>query len=123
MKRLGFYRVDYDADNWNALINQLDINHSIIHVLNRAQIINDAFNLALDKRMDYTLVLSLSEYLKKEHDVLPWYSAKYEFGYLINRMRRCPNGYKYLKVINNNCCNNQQLIKIKITFKTIFRFI
>lgn len=71
-------------------------------MLNRVQIINDAFNLALANRMDYTFVLDLSEYLKKEDDVMPWHSAKHEFGYLMDRMRRCPNGYKHLKVTFHN---------------------
>jgi len=69
-------------------------------VLNRAQIIDDAFNLALANRLDYTFVLGLTKYLKNEHDVVPWYSAKNGFAYLLQRMRRYPDGYKYLKVRN-----------------------
>lgn len=97
-KILGFFRVNYKDGNWNALINQLDNDCNVIHVLNRAQIIDDAFNLALADQLDYTVVLRLTKYLKNEYDVVPWYSVKKGFAYLLNRMRRCPNGYKYLKV-------------------------
>lgn len=96
---LGFYRVNYEEENWNALKNQLKKNCTVIHVLNRAQIIDDLFNLARANRVNYTLVLKVSEYLIIEDDVIPWYSSKIGFSYLLNRMRRCPNGYKYLMVI------------------------
>lgn len=28
-KEYGFYRVNYDASNWNALINQLNTDHTV----------------------------------------------------------------------------------------------
>lgn len=68
-------------------------------MINRAQIIDDSFNLALANKLDYTLVLNLSQYLKGEDDVMPWYTAKYEFEFLLSRIRRCPHAYKNLKVI------------------------
>lgn len=80
------------------MINQFIKDHSVIHVINRAQIIDDAFNLAMADQLDYTLVLRLSQYLEKEDDVMPWYTAKYEFDLLISRMRRCSHAYKYIKV-------------------------
>jgi hypothetical protein len=101
MKTLGFFRVNYEEENWNALISQLHNDCNEIHVLNRAQLIDDAFNLGKGNRMDYAMVLNLSEYLKNENDPIPWYSAQNGFAYLLDRMRRCPNGYKQLKVNNN----------------------
>ncbi|CAH1738623.1 aminopeptidase N-like [Aphis gossypii] len=97
LQSIGFYRVNYDEENWNALISQLHDDCNEIHVLNRAQLIDDAFNLALANRMDYAQVLKLSEYLINENDPVPWYSVQNGFSYLMNRMRRCPNGYKKLK--------------------------
>jgi len=103
-KILGFFRVNYEEENWNALIDQLHSDLNEIHVLNRAQLIDDAFNLAKANRVDYALVLRLSEYLINEDDPIPWYSVKNGFTYLMNRMRRCPNGYKKLKVnIKTEC--------------------
>lgn len=72
---------------------------NVIHVLNRVQLIDDMFNLALADKIDYTLVLKLSKYLKKENDVIPWYSAKNGFDFLMKRMKYSPHYYKYFKVI------------------------
>ncbi|KAL5244502.1 hypothetical protein ACI65C_011912 [Semiaphis heraclei] len=97
LQSIGFFRVNYEEENWNALISQLHIDCKEIHVLNRAQLIDDAFNLARTNRVDYAMVLWMSEYLKNEDDPIPWYSVKNGFTFLMNRMRRCPNGYKKLK--------------------------
>ena len=43
----GFYRVNYDLQNWQAIAAQLKENHEVIHKFNRAQAINDAFAFAL----------------------------------------------------------------------------
>lgn len=96
---LGFYRVNYDYANWNALIDQLHADANAIHVLNRAQLIDDAFNLAKANRVPYALALNLTRYLVQEDDVIPWHTAKREFAFLMNRMRRCSHGYRDLKVI------------------------
>ena len=37
----GYYRVNYDEANWLALANVLATDHTMIHRLNRAQIICD----------------------------------------------------------------------------------
>uniref|UniRef100_A0A4W5LNV5 ERAP1-like C-terminal domain-containing protein n=1 Tax=Hucho hucho TaxID=62062 RepID=A0A4W5LNV5_9TELE len=42
----GYYRVNYDMDNWERLLNQLTTDHTVIPLINRAQIVDDAFNLA-----------------------------------------------------------------------------
>ncbi|XP_016110397.1 aminopeptidase Ey-like [Sinocyclocheilus grahami] len=42
----GYYRVNYDPQNWERLLTQLNSDHKVIPVLNRGQIIDDAFNLA-----------------------------------------------------------------------------
>ncbi|KAI8743537.1 thyrotropin-releasing hormone-degrading ectoenzyme, partial [Biomphalaria glabrata] len=42
----GYYRVNYQLSNWQALAMQLKTNHLVIPVINRAQLINDAWNLA-----------------------------------------------------------------------------
>ena len=38
--------MNYDAQNWALLAAQLQRDHTAIHVLNRAQIMDDALNLA-----------------------------------------------------------------------------
>ena len=70
-----FFRVNYDKQNWALLVEQLLRNHTAIHVNNRAQIIDDAFNLARANLLDYETALSVTEYLHKEVDYVPWNSA------------------------------------------------
>lgn len=91
--------MNYDLDNWNDLIDQLNFDCSVIHVLNRVQLIDDSFNLARANQINYTLVFKLLEYLPKENDVVPWYSVKKGFEYLMDQMRRSSDYYKYLKVL------------------------
>ncbi|KAK0085858.1 hypothetical protein PV326_005760 [Microctonus aethiopoides] len=69
----GYYRVNYDNQNWKLIINFLkNKNHSRIHVLNRAQLLDDAFNLMKVGHLDVKIFFSLLEYLKEETDFIPW---------------------------------------------------
>ena len=45
IEQQGFFRVNYDEENWNSLIEQLKNDHTQIPVRNRAQIVDDAFAL------------------------------------------------------------------------------
>uniref|UniRef100_A0A3B4WT27 Thyrotropin-releasing hormone-degrading ectoenzyme n=1 Tax=Seriola lalandi dorsalis TaxID=1841481 RepID=A0A3B4WT27_SERLL len=48
INQTGYFRVNYDLQNWKLLIQQLHTNPQIISVGNRAGLIDDAFNLARD---------------------------------------------------------------------------
>ncbi|XP_076880953.1 aminopeptidase N-like [Brachyhypopomus gauderio] len=71
----GYYRVNYDHENWERLLNQLNSNHRIIPVINRAQILNDAFNLAMASIINITLALRTTKYLSQEREYIPWEAA------------------------------------------------
>ena len=43
---LGYYRVNYDNQNWKNIINQLKTDKNKITLGTRAQLINDIFNLS-----------------------------------------------------------------------------
>uniref|UniRef100_A0AAZ3R0Y3 Aminopeptidase n=1 Tax=Oncorhynchus tshawytscha TaxID=74940 RepID=A0AAZ3R0Y3_ONCTS len=58
----GYYRVNYDMDNWERLLNQLTTDHTVIPLINRAQIVDDAFNLARAKVINTTLALRTTRY-------------------------------------------------------------
>ncbi|KAK6288401.1 hypothetical protein J4Q44_G00389000 [Coregonus suidteri] len=66
----GYYRVNYDMDNWERLLNQLTTDHTVIPLINRAQIVDDAFNLARAKVINTTLALRTIQYLSQERDYI-----------------------------------------------------
>ncbi|XP_056110997.1 alanyl (membrane) aminopeptidase-like b [Rhinichthys klamathensis goyatoka] len=71
----GFYRVNYDEENWNKLQMQLEKNHHIIPLINRGQLIDDAFNLARAHRLDVNIPLNLTKFLVNDTEYIPWESA------------------------------------------------
>ncbi|XP_077938221.1 aminopeptidase Ey-like isoform X2 [Gasterosteus aculeatus] len=82
---VGYYRVNYDLGNWNRLVEVLSNNHTLIPVINRAQLVDDAFNLARAKMISTVLALDTTKYLIKETDYMPWESAlsNLDFFYLM----------------------------------------
>ena len=38
VQQMGFFKVNYDARNWDLIIAQLRQKHSVFHVINRAQV-------------------------------------------------------------------------------------
>uniref|UniRef100_A0A669C184 Aminopeptidase n=1 Tax=Oreochromis niloticus TaxID=8128 RepID=A0A669C184_ORENI len=79
----GYFRVNYDPDNWDRLLSLLNTNHQAVSIINRAQIIDDAFNLARAKIISTTLALRTTKYLSKERDYIPWESALRNLNYYI----------------------------------------
>ncbi|KAL7854473.1 hypothetical protein SRHO_G00166630 [Serrasalmus rhombeus] len=71
----GFYRVNYDSQNWQRLLSQLTSDHSVIPVINRAQIVDDVFNLARAKIININVALSATRYLSEEREYMPWGST------------------------------------------------
>jgi len=57
LQQTGYYRVNYDDHNWGLLIQQLRDDHKVIHVVNRAQIIDDAMNLARTGTVSFFFVV------------------------------------------------------------------
>lgn len=71
----GYYRVNYDLGNWERLLIQLNTDHEVIPVINRAQIVDDAFNLARAGLVSTTLALRSTLFLSAETEYMPWQSA------------------------------------------------
>ncbi|CAL8262787.1 unnamed protein product [Merluccius merluccius] len=82
---VGYYRVNYDQGNWDRLLKVLITNHTALPVINRAQLIDDAFNLARAKVIPTILALETTKYLKIEREYMPWDSAlgNLDFFYLM----------------------------------------
>ncbi|XP_050434289.1 aminopeptidase N-like [Adelges cooleyi] len=101
LQSTGFFRVNYEEKNWLALIEQLKNAPDVIHVLNRAQLVDDSFNLARAGRLNYTVPLELTNYLDKENDVIPWYSVMNSFNYILDRMRRSPLYFEFENYVSD----------------------
>lgn len=72
----GFYRVNYDLDNWQLLSEQLVYQPNAIPLSSRGQLIDDAFQLAFIGVLNYTIPFNLVRYLNtKETNYVVWYSA------------------------------------------------
>ncbi|XP_058467781.1 aminopeptidase N-like [Malaya genurostris] len=82
----GYYRVNYDQDNWVALTNILRSNQmEDIPVINRAQLIDDVGNLAKAGEVSYEIALTLLQYLEQETEYITW-STAYNVLIHLNRM-------------------------------------
>ncbi|XP_050929569.1 LOW QUALITY PROTEIN: alanyl (membrane) aminopeptidase-like b [Lates calcarifer] len=79
----GYYRVNYNQENWDSLLTQLVTNPHRIPLMNRGQLIDDAFNLARAKLLSVTLALNSTRFLRTEHEYLPWESAVRNLEYFI----------------------------------------
>ncbi|XP_042215803.1 aminopeptidase N-like isoform X2 [Homarus americanus] len=88
LQETGYYRVNYDQDNWNLLIQQLLTDHRVINTINRAQIIDDAMDLARAGQISYDVALGLYSYLGNEVEYVPWKAAVNNLAYLRNMFYR-----------------------------------
>ncbi|CAH2105873.1 unnamed protein product [Euphydryas editha] len=84
IQQTGFFRINYDQRNWQLLIKVLNnpSRFEEIHPINRAQIIDDAMNLALSGRLDYKTALDISSYLFHERSYVPWKAGLVALGYI-----------------------------------------
>ncbi|KAL5273651.1 hypothetical protein ACFFRR_000416 [Megaselia abdita] len=103
INQTGYYRVNYDDKSWDKLTNVMVKRHLELPTRNRAQIVDDLFNLA-DKGYikNYTKILDLLEYFKNEEEYSPWDAFNVNVGSLFRHLedRRAFEGFKkYMKDI------------------------
>ncbi|KOB52102.1 Protease m1 zinc metalloprotease, partial [Operophtera brumata] len=96
IQQTGFYRVNYDQHNWRLLIKILKdpSRFQEIHIINRAQMIDDAMNLALTGRLDYRTALDVTSYLAHERSYVPWKAGLSALGYIDSMLSK---GAHYLE--------------------------
>lgn len=83
----GYYRVQYDQHNYDLLIAEINSdNWSNIHVLNRAQLIDDAINLAKARIINIKIAFHFLNSLRREKDLpdayVPWATGHNALNYL-----------------------------------------
>ncbi|XP_052261394.1 aminopeptidase N-like isoform X2 [Dreissena polymorpha] len=97
----GYYRVNYDITNWNMLIQQLVTDHKVIHAINRAQIINDAWSLAQSGDLAMEVALQTTNYLDKEREYVPWAAASSQLSFVNSMLARHPLYGSFRKFMRN----------------------
>ncbi|XP_029173558.1 endoplasmic reticulum aminopeptidase 2-like isoform X2 [Nylanderia fulva] len=74
IQQIGYYRVNYDNENWKRISTYLNSDdYTKIHVLNRAQIIDDAFHLMIAGKLQSHIFWDIIMYLHREKDYIAWY--------------------------------------------------
>ncbi|KAJ8921489.1 hypothetical protein NQ315_003107 [Exocentrus adspersus] len=86
-QQTGFFRVNYDSSGWNNIRLALQReNFDGIVDLNRAQLVDDLFNLARVNRVQYSTVFSTVQFLVNETSYFPWVPAISGLNFLLNRV-------------------------------------
>lgn len=79
--------MNYDTNLWKALeaaLKKEDFDN--IEAISRSQIVDDSLNFARAGIINYERGLDNIQYLEKETDYYPWYSAFNAFAYLKRRI-------------------------------------
>ncbi|KAL6260719.1 hypothetical protein P5V15_008242 [Pogonomyrmex californicus] len=104
-QQTGYYRVNYNEDNWIKIARYLNSeNYTNIHVLNRAQIIDDAFHFVTSHKLSYFIFVELTNYLSRETDYIAWYpmfKAIERMSYIIPYLKNTTFQIQLLKLLNS----------------------
>ncbi|XP_054725819.1 aminopeptidase N-like [Anastrepha obliqua] len=90
----GFYRINYDEQNWNLIIDELKSRPYKFHPRNRAQLINDLYWCTFTDRIDHSILLNLLQYLSNEDQYAPWsmsYTIIFTLDYYLNTDKEYKN--------------------------------
>jgi aminopeptidase N len=70
-----------------------------LHVINRAQLMNDALALARAKYVSYPVALDTTNYLEFETEYLPWATAFSSLAYISDRLNIDEGSRNFFEVI------------------------
>jgi len=83
----GFYRVNYEAENWKAIAKALEARPMDFPPVTRSQLVGDALSLAKAGQLDYSLALDMTKYLaNSEFDYIPWTAAMGELEGILSKL-------------------------------------
>lgn len=87
----GLYKIRYDRRNYKLILKTLNGNDfKTIHTINRAQLIDDAMDLAWTGEQDYGIALAMINYLRQEDEYIPWKSALDNLRFINRLLNRSP---------------------------------
>lgn len=95
-QQTGFYRVHYDEHNLKLLSAELNsANYTVIHVINRAALLDDTFEFFEQGLVKSHLFFGLFEYMRRETEFVPWKVA----GNIVNKLALLLSGSnRYLQL-------------------------
>ncbi|KAG5681338.1 hypothetical protein PVAND_010783 [Polypedilum vanderplanki] len=98
--RLGFYRVNYNENNWKNLISAIDENRNLFSDMTISQLIDDSLNLARDSLLSYHIVFDLLEIMTLETSYNVWNAAVRNLLELNNRINGLDIHEKFMEFVN-----------------------
>ncbi|XP_057611735.1 leucyl-cystinyl aminopeptidase [Chionomys nivalis] len=84
----GYYIVHYADDDWAALINQLKRNPYVLSDKDRANLINNIFELAGLGKVPIRMAFDLIDYLRNETHTAPITEALFQTGLIYNLLEK-----------------------------------
>ncbi|XP_046615314.1 aminopeptidase N-like [Neodiprion virginianus] len=100
INQTGYYRVNYDLDNWSLLASALDSKFDKFPVTTRTSLVDDALSLAWAGRLAYPAALNLIQFLhKRENHHSPWtvaFQNMEKLNYLLQNTAAYPSFQKFM---------------------------
>ncbi|XP_015200657.2 glutamyl aminopeptidase [Lepisosteus oculatus] len=90
---LGFYRVNYEIQQWTDIAQQLQTNHLVSSAADRVGYIDDVFSLGRANLLDYGIAFNLTKYLTAEMDYLVWDRVATSISYVRDMLKDNTNIY------------------------------
>uniref|UniRef100_H0WN20 Leucyl and cystinyl aminopeptidase n=1 Tax=Otolemur garnettii TaxID=30611 RepID=H0WN20_OTOGA len=84
----GYYLVHYASDDWESLITQLRVNPYVLSDKDRANLINNIFELAGLGRVSLQRAFDLIDYLQSENDTAPITEALFQTGLIFDLLEK-----------------------------------
>ncbi|XP_053392901.1 glutamyl aminopeptidase-like [Mercenaria mercenaria] len=110
LNETGFYRVNYPEFLWKRLSTELAADNNMLSITDRANLLDDAFNLARAGHLSYDIALDMTSYLDKEREYLPWKSTANALSYL-STMLEFTGDFSYLQ--------EYKVMKVLPTYKEV----
>ncbi|XP_067212668.1 aminopeptidase Q-like isoform X2 [Linepithema humile] len=109
IKQIGYYRVNYDTENWLKLARYLNSDNYVeIHVINRAQIVDDAFYFLMKKQLDFVTFWEIVSFLSRDTSYIAWHPMIKALEYMtcIFPFSNMPQVTEQTKILLNGLLQN-----------------
>ncbi|XP_060615660.2 aminopeptidase Q isoform X1 [Anolis sagrei] len=97
----GYYRINYGQTHFRKLAKVLENDPKVIPVVNKLQLMSDAFSMQWSGYLEYGTALYFTKYLEKEDEIIVWntvlpYLDTYSWHYIRDDYELYPILKKYL---------------------------